>query len=346
MKKICTPGIHSSLCALLLLGLAPISTAQNTTWTGAADNEWGNPGNWSDGVPTSARDATTTIAADGANVAMSAPGVSRALVVGGNGAVAPVLNITQNLTISLSRVHVGGNSAIAGGCGGTINHTAGTFLIGGGSGNRDLHIAVNASETTDATDGNSGAYNFGGESGDSPTLEILGQVIVGGRVGDSGVLSLSGHGTLRQGFGDDAANFIINHANGEGTLNLTGGNLDINLANNLIFGRFGAGLCVLNVTIDSTGASTINVGRDVSFGGNNPKRTQFNLSLDGVTPAVGTTYTIIRAGGNFTTSEETSSSNHFGNVADRDVLTVDGINFEAHYRSDANGSTFELTVVR
>jgi hypothetical protein len=348
VKKNRVPGIHSSLCALLLLGLAQISTAQNTTWTGAVDDDWNTPENWSDGVPVIAAGATATIAADGANVTMSAPGVSRALLVAGNGAIAPVLNITQNLTNNLSRVRVGGDSDVAGGCGGTINHTAGTLLIGGGAGNRDLHIAVKMTETTDTaggTVGSSGTYNFGGESSDSPTLDVLGSIVVGGRPGESGVLSLSGHGTLEQGGGDANGHVIINNANGEGTLNVTGGNLNINLANNLVFGKFGAGLSILNATIDSTGISTITVGGDVSFGGNNLKRTQFNLFLDGVTPAVGSTYTIIRAGGNFTTSEGANSPNHFGNVADGDILTVNGINFEARYNSDANGSTFDLTVV-
>lgn len=185
MKK---PSFQTLFCALnaaALIGFAPAVTAQITTWTGNIDDDWNTAGNWNNGVPVNAGGATATIAADGANVTMSSPGVSRSLTVAGNGATAPVLNITRNLNNPLRRVHVGSNAGEANGFGGTINHTAGTFLIGGGRGSRDLFIARRA---TNATTGNSGTYNLGGASGSAPTLEVLSALSVGGRPGETGVL--------------------------------------------------------------------------------------------------------------------------------------------------------------
>jgi hypothetical protein len=190
-----------SLSPLLLAGgiglalflAAPAALAQSTVWTGnASTSDWNTAGNWDNGVPVSASGSSATIALDGANVTMSAAGVSRDLTVSGNGTTAPVLNITQNLTNNFSRIHVG--SDVSGtGFRGTVNHTAGTLLIGGGSGSRDLHIANRAA----ATGSNStGTYNFGGVSATAPKMDIQGNISMGNRSGETAFLTLSGYGEV------------------------------------------------------------------------------------------------------------------------------------------------------
>jgi len=79
---------------------------------------------------------------------------------------------------------------------GTVRHRAGTFLISGASGNRDLYIAHRLNADTPGAN-NTGAYHFGGEPTSPPALEILQHLFMGGRIGERAFLSLSGHGTFR-----------------------------------------------------------------------------------------------------------------------------------------------------
>lgn len=325
--------LFCTLNAALLIGFAP-SLKAATIWTGGASTtDWNTPGNWDNGLPSDSNQPVT-IAADGANVTMSAAGVSRSLTVSGNGTTAPILNITQNLSNNFSQVTIGSSSADSNNFSGTVNHTSGTLLIGGGSGMRRLIIAASAGVSVS---GNNGAYSFGGILATAPILSVTDGFSIGRRPGESGTLSLSGYGTI-----STASTSVMSQLNGSSILNVTGGNHSINLATGISPGttgfsmaNSGGGLAIINATIDSTGFSTINIGGDVDFGGNNLTRTQFNLSLDNFAPTVGSTFTILSATGNFV-----GTQGRFGNVANDDILTVDGIDFRANYNTGIGNDIF------
>jgi hypothetical protein len=340
IPKSVTPLVFAACVGLAVFTAVPAAFAQNTTWTGnASTSDWNTAGNWDDGVPVGVGGASATIAADGANVTMSAAGNSRLLVVAGNGATAPVLNITQNLTNNFSRVQVGSNSGSADGHGGTVNHTAGTFLIGGGSGNRDLHIAAWATATTT---GNTGTYNFGGASATAPVLDILVNLNMGNRPGESALLSLSGYGEVKVG-----NELGMSRANGTSEIRIEGGNLDISVANDMIIRGGGAGFATIRGVIDNTGFSTINVGGNVFFHPTNTNRATFALELGaGYTHVLNTVYTIIDAEGLFQFRDGTTitSGGRFGNVANNDILTVGGYDFRANYVTN-DGTQFTLTAI-
>lgn len=339
MKKFPYSLLFYTLNAALLVSFAPSLMAQ-TTWTGATDNNWNTATNWTNGVPSDSNQPVT-IAADGANVTMSAAGASRSLTVSGDGTTAPILNITQNLSNNFSPVNVGSSTTNGSNFSGTINHTSGTVTIGGGSGSRRLHIAASAG-VTPSFSGNNGTYNFGGILATAPILSVTEGINIGGRSGETGTLSLSGHGTI-----SNAAAVQMSQLNGNSTLNVTGGNLSINFATGISAGTVGfsmansgAGLAKINATINATGFSTINIGGDLSFGGNGLTRTQFNLALDNFAPTVGSTFTILSATGNFV-----GTQGRFGNVANDDILTVGGIDFRANYNTGIGNDTFVLTVI-
>jgi len=309
---------------------APSALAQATVWTGGAStSDWNTADNWDNGVPVGVGGASATIALDGANVTMSAAGVSRDLTVSGNGTTAPVLNITQNLTNNFSRIHVG-SDASGTDFRGTVNHTAGTLLIGGGSGSRDLHIATRAGSTGSNS---TGTYNFGGVSATAPKMDIQGNISMGNRSGETAFLNLSGHGEV-----DVGGNLNMSLANGDSTFRVEGGNLDINIAGNLAVRNAGAGWARVQAVIDDTGFSTINVGGDVTFfTTTNPTRGRFELELGaGYTHTLNTVYTIIDAN---------SFAAEFGNVANNDILTVGGNEFRANYVTGGTGEQFTITAI-
>lgn len=312
MKKLLLP-----LC-LIGLTFAETGTAQTTTWTGATDNDWNTSGNWDNGLPNTV--PNTVIDADGADVTMSAAANASNILISGTGAVAPTLNITENLTAS-SLVRVGSNSA-GSNFRGSVNHAAGTFttssalLIGAGAGS--------------ATSGNEGTYTFGGTELDAPTV-AAGSVRLGDRVGETGSLALNDYGT----FGT-TNNLDLSLFNGSSTFSVSGGDLSINVGGDMRMSFSGGGSVTVSATLTSSGFSTINVGGDVLFdtgsGGNN---TDFSLALDGYTGALNDTIVVIDAA-------TFSGFQQFGNVADGDTLAIDGYEFLADYDT-ANGD-FSLVV--
>jgi len=336
--------IAAAAClGLALLAATPsvLAQATNWIWTGDTSSDWNTADNWDpESVPNSNTTGNTvTIALDGANVTMSAAGTARDLTVSGNGTAAPVLNITQNLTNSFSRVHVG-SSATGTGFGGTVNHTAGTFLIGG-SGNMDLYIAHRL-DANNLSANNTGTYNFGGASATAPTLDIGRDLAIARRDGENGTLSMSGHGTVKV-----ANQLVMSRFGGTSELRIEGGNLDINVADDMVFRGAGTSFATLRAVIDDTGFSTINVGGNMFFHPANPARSDFELELGaGYTHVLNTVYTIIDAEGLFQYREGSTitADGRFGNVADNDILTVGGNEFRANYVT-GDGTQFTITAI-
>lgn len=328
MKNSLYTRVLLSLSACIALTLAPSALAQHL-WEGTISSDWNNNENWSDDtVPDGGAGETVTIALDGANVTMSAPGAARSLRVSGNGATAPVLNISENLSNNFSSISVGSDSS-GNGYGGRINHTSGTLSIGGGSGVRRLLIASSAGG---GSTGNSGSFYFGGDSASAPVASITDQVFIGTRPGETGLLSLSDHGDFT------AAGMLMSQFNGDSTFEVKGGDLSINFTSSVTMSAAGAGDSTISATLTSTGFSTIEITGGLQFdtgsGGNN---TIFNLALDGYSGAVNDVIQIIDATTAFTGFGE------FGNVADGDILAIDGFEFEADY--DTTDHNFSLRVV-
>jgi hypothetical protein len=308
-----------------------------TVWTGTAgNNDWNTAGNWDNGVPVNAADASATLALSGANVTMSAAGVSRLLTVSGTG-TAPVLNITQDLTAT-DHVRVGSDVGNGTGYRGTINHTAGTLDITVTAG-RDLNIAT-AITTGNASAGNTGTYNFGGLSTSAPILKTR-DVTIGRRSGETGYVNLSGYGTL-----DLSGMLRIGNGGGAGEIEVKGGNLDINVASNFRFRPSANVYATLRAEIDETGFSTINVGGYMEFvEANNADRGVFELALgDNYVHTLDTVYTIIDAAQGFRWGT-TTLGGVFGNVANDDILTVGGNEFRANYVTDGPGTQFTITAI-
>lgn len=332
MKKSSLTLLFCTLNAALLIGFAPGLMAQ-TIWTGATNNDWNTETNWSAGLPGSIT-PTPTIAADGAVVNMSGPVITRSTVVSGNGTTAPVLNITQNFINAYSAFIVGAN-ATATGYSGVVNHTSGTVSINGTSGTRRLQIGY----TGISTGTGNGTYNFGGASETAPVLDVGGSILLGGRPGEKGVLSLSGFGTLNQG-SLSTDHFQMSSFNGASTLEVIGGDLSINLANNLILAGSGGGTATLSATLTASGFSTINVGGGVQLdNGAGGLNALFVLNLNGFSGTIGQKITIIDANAAFT------GNGVFGNVADGSTISAGGYDFLADYDTVNHDFTLEVSAI-
>ncbi len=214
---------------------------------------------------------------------------------------APVLNISHDMTIGSQYMYVGGN----GDGDGVVNQTAGTVSTD------RVYLGIGV--------GNTGEYNFSGG-----VLSVSGLLLLGSDPGDVGIVRLSGSGTV------NVAEYKSPSWQGVAQLHVTGGNLAITCGVFRVSTQFGAA-GEIRATIDSTGISTINVTGDCELRNN----LNFVLSTGaGYTHVNGTEYTIIDAAA-FT------GDGAFGNVADGDIIGVDGNNFTANY--DAVAATFTLT---
>jgi len=330
-----TAKLLSLAAPLALLSVASL-TAQ-TTWTGAVDNNWNNASNWTSGTPdTNTNTVRAIVALDGANLTMSTNGSGRLVQISGNGAVGPTLNMTEDFVTTFSSFSVGSvdeTGAAAAGYNGTVNHTSGAFSISGSAGTRRLSIAGAGGAAT-----GTGTYNFGGlAAASSPSLTLSGgtdvDIILGSSSGETGNFNLSGFGTVNVSGTLRAAQF-----NGDANINIVGGNLDINV-NAFEMSQFAAGDTNLNVTMDSTGFSTINVAGATSFGEGDAF---FNLSLgSGFSASLGETFTIVSSDSFGLLQGQTVAE--FTNVADGDTVTVDGYSFLAGY--DAGDFTLQTTVI-
>ena len=121
---------HALIVGVALMGLPATAAAQ--TWTGAVDNDYNNPGNWSTGSvpPTSG----TVVTVNGRPTAPVVDGVtssaSSGLIVGDGGAAAGQLTVRNGgRLIGIGQTNIGGSSSgVAGGNGNVLVTGAGSLL--------------------------------------------------------------------------------------------------------------------------------------------------------------------------------------------------------------------------
>ena len=236
----------------------------------------------------------------GANVTQSA-NVNIGQMMTGSASGAPtVLNITHQISSNWDTISAG-SSWFYNNAQGTINHTAGAIVPLNNGDAMWILVGCSAGST-----GNVGTYNFGGPS-PGPSITSTGGtafgagIAIGGNSGNHGVMSLSGYGTINI----PAEPIYIGtrdcwgSPNGNGILNITGGNLSINAGYLYVGGHFltdhgpwaaGNSTALLNVTIDSTGISPINAST-VQI----DSAASFSANLSGVSPTIGDVYTIINS---------------------------------------------------
>jgi hypothetical protein len=321
--------------SVLLLPLAICyspASAQTVTWdNGGGDSLWSTATNWdTDAVPTNSD--TAVINLDGANVeSTGASNAAEFLQVGSNSSGVSTLNLSSG-QITVGRdtdIGFGGDGTASNNGEGVFNHTGGTFV--NNSAAARFRVANSANNNYVA-----GTYNFGGTTlaGQPVFVNNLNDTIIGSGNRKTGTMTMTGFGDF------DAVQLDIAGSQSNGTWNITGGNLNIDVgADGLTFNtsttdREGA---TLNATIDGTGFSTINVagtttlwdGTGSSFG------SLFNLSIgSGYTHSVGSTFTIIA-------SSAFAGDGEFTNVTDGQIISAGGFDFEADYTA----GDFTLTAI-
>jgi len=260
------------------------------------------------------------------------------LMVGSASGAPAVLNITNQISSNNDTVCAGA-SWYFNNARGTFNHTAGLIKTYNTGDAMWILVGCSAGST-----GNVGTYNFGGAS-PGPSIVATGGttvgsgIAIGGNSGNHGVMSLSGYGTINI----PAEPIYIGtrdcwgSPNGNGVLNITGGNLSINAGVLYAGGHFlsdhgpwaaGSSTAALNVTIDSTGISPINA-TTVQI----DSAATFSASVSGVSPSVGDVYTIIN-------STNPISGTFFG-LAEGGYLQAGSYWFTASYLSNK----FTITAV-
>ena len=236
----------------------------------------------------------------GANVSQTANVNIGQMMIGSASGAPAVLNITNQISSNYNTI-AAGSSWFFNNAQGTINHTAGLIKTYNTGDAMWILVGCSAGST-----GNVGTYNFGGAS-PGPSIVATGGnansagIAIGGNSGNHGVMSLSGYGTINI----PAEPFYIGtrdcwgSPNGNGILNITGGNLSINAGYLYVGGHFltdhgpwaaGNSTALLNVTIDSTGISPINAST-VQI----DSAASFSANLSGVSPTIGDVYTIINS---------------------------------------------------
>ncbi len=323
------------ICMISAVFSLVANAATNYVWDGGpagSGTDFNTAENWNpDGVPNGSLGDNVTISLDGADVTMSSPVVLRTITVSGTGAESPVLNITKDINKPYSPFYVGSHASGIG-YSGVVNHTMGTVNIGG-SGNMRLYIASSLT-AGNASAGNSGFYYFGGEQATAPTLIVGNTANIAQRTGETGLLAMSGYGTFSTGSHMQIGIFF-----GSGAWSIEGGNLSINIGEDLRMHTYGgSAISTISAALGDNGFSTINVAGNVAFGtGSGINPVQFVLSIaDGYVHEAGTVHKIIDAGGVFTGHKQ------FANVDDGDILNVGYMSFEANYVvSAADPNTYD-----
>ncbi len=276
--------------------------ATTYTWAGASSGNINDSTQWTPtatGIP--AWNNVFYIETAGTNVTQTANVNVGYLEVGSLSGAPAVFNMSHNISSNNGQIAVG---AIDGhnGVSGTINQTAGEFFEqynGGGAWVRVMIGCLNS------VTGNTGIYNFGGPS-PGPTIYATGSntisspsgILIGGGTSNHGTLSLSGYGTIN--LADPIYIGTLDSwgtSSGNGTLNITGGNVSINVGALYAGGHVsgssivaGGTTAALNETINSTGISTINA-TTVRI----DTLATLSVTLSGVSPSVGDVYTLIQS---------------------------------------------------
>ena len=164
--------------------------AVDNVWTGAVDNNYNNPANWSLGrVPTNANGQPAPNDFDDALLNTSTGNI-------------PTISATPSATPRDIVVGVGS------GANGVVNHTAGTASTGNGNW---MFVGRN---------GGTGTYNLSG----SGSLDVKGRIYVAGHDGAAanGTLNINTTGTVAAG-----NDLNLGAAGGTGTVNLTAGTVNV-----------------------------------------------------------------------------------------------------------------------
>lgn len=311
MKKFVKAMVLPALVCTLLLGKGLAGNAGETEWTGAGgDSSWLNRANWNPG-PTHA----------GITAKIKKPG--SAVVIEKGNIRSRGIELEKGTSLTLL-----GGSVQASYSGVTIN--GGKLTVKGGT----LTTGVPGKFPRRMTLGGEGSeLEIGGNSKDgTPTVNILEQLSVAVRPEESGKVELSGYGVLEVG-----KDFTVGRY-GKGSLEVRGGNLKIIVGGDFVC-SFGGQYCSLDYVIDETGASTIQVEKDIKLGHGKRafNRSKFSVRFaDGFTPKPGTEYIILR-------SKLGGISNYptFGNLKDKAVVDVDGVKLQAIY----SPKSFKLVVL-
>ena len=177
--------------AVAVAASSPAAFAVDNVWTGAVDNNYNNPANWSLGrVPAKVN-------------GQPAPDDFDDAVINTN--TGNIATITADIAATPRDIIVG----IGAGSNGLVNHTAGT--AGTGDGNW-MFVG---------RDGGTGEYNLTG----SGSLDVKGRLYVAGHDGTApatGTLNVNTTGTITTG-----SDVNLGAANGTGTMNLTAGTVNV-----------------------------------------------------------------------------------------------------------------------
>ena len=258
-----------SQCVLCILSAT--TGLHAITWSAAVDGNWNTSANWTDGaVPTASDEAKINKAA---NVTISATADANNLLTGNNSTV--TVSSGGSLTVATD-ADVGNLGSEAYGTvvvdGGTLtiadrlflgrydDTRTGTLQLNSGN----ITVGANRGTIADTTD------NDGDGQPDDPTLEYTSKVVqIGGNNLGTGVVTIAGGNFTVYG------QFWVGSA-GAGTLNLSGGTLDISAGNwqNLRVGHQAG-----NGTVNMTGGTLVTTGivMDNNAAGN------ANINLDGGT---------------------------------------------------------------
>ncbi len=326
MKKTALNILTIMATTALMIGVAP-SQANTFNWTGPGP-DWADSGNWADGPAgeypgSGTTDDNANIGIDDAAVTVSSPislGTGDIRLGSGSASSPAVLNIQSDLQ---TRNFTVGNSTHRHGI---VNHTVGTLQL-----NSSFLNGFRIGEDSDATV----AYNFGSSTdlgANNPSV-THNDTRLRLRSGDLSV-SMSGYGSW-SGERFDAWMETGNSLD----LRVQGGNLDISLDGGDWGTVFAPGVTYTAV-IDSTGISTWNSSairfRDRDTG----ESAAFALELSGYTFNYGEEFVILDAGSFFH-----DAATGFRNIANDDVLTVDGYEFRANYRTEGGNEQFVLTAI-
>lgn len=178
--------VLTAAVAVALSGVAGSAMAVENVWTGAVNNDYNNPGNWSlNRVPVNPNGNPAPDDFDDAVI---------------NTTPANIATISADIAAIPRDIIVGSGA----GSNGTVNHTAGTATTGTGN-----WMFV-------GRDGGTGTYNLTG----SGSLDVKGRLYVAGHFGapSTGTLNINTTGTVTTG-----SDLNLGAANGTGTVNLTAG---------------------------------------------------------------------------------------------------------------------------
>ena len=330
MKKTALNILTIMATTALMIGVAQNSQAYDWDagsvgdWTDSANWEGADPGEYpgSEGVDVSARiGGAGSQATVNQDISINPEGGGAGnFSLGSDSSESPAtLYIENNLT---ARNFTVGNSTYQHGI---VNHTAGTLQL-----NSTFTTGFRIGSDSAATV----AYNFGSSTdlgANNPSVTYNTRLAL--REGDLSV-SMSGYGSW------SGERFEAWMATGNSLdLRVQGGNLDISLDDGNWGTVFAPGVTYTAV-IDSTGISTWNSSairfRDQGTG----ESAAFALELSGYTFNYGEEFVILDAGSFFH-----DAATGFRNIANDDVLTVDGYEFRANYRTEEGNEQFVLTAI-